>query len=213
MKQNTYLNLQSPVDQVLSGHITSGDVRSIVEGRVYSVLDLSGATFEKGKTLTSGNSSFSHGRVVCEKPSVNDALRDILGGVFAYKILLPAKVGKRQIKALSDNPHAYDAAVPNDCKLFYMKDGNICERKTGEFVFVRKVVHKAPCACCQRVFDVNMLHKTGDEEFVCDDCAQGNEYAECIYCGELFKKSVLVESENLFGELCCALCKDVVEGF
>lgn len=106
----------------------------------YGVVDLSQATFIIDRERWAQFLGMSHWGPVYGNSGWRDVdvLKRVLQELKADKVILPADVARRHMNAIIKNEDIYEVEVPDDCKLFAMKDGNVYNKKLTKLVFQKR---------------------------------------------------------------------------
>ena len=126
---------------VVTGEIDLKTAESIIySGKWYSVVDISHATFIIDKEDWQRCLGWSHCGPVYAKGGTRkvEVLLRFLELVKADKVIVPADIARRHMNAAIRNKGLSEIEVPDDCKLFAMKDGNVYNKKLTKMVFRRK---------------------------------------------------------------------------
>lgn len=67
-----------------------------------------------------------------------DVLKRFLENISADKVILPADVARRHINAAARNAGLFQLVVPDDCRLFAMKDGDVYNKRLTKVAFQAK---------------------------------------------------------------------------
>ena len=169
---------------VVSGEVTVKDARSFPmraeNNNYYVTVDLSQGQFEETEEETHRCYGMSHsggvyGTAYMKKVSALDIFLECL---HAGTVILPANVKKRQLKICIQNRDIAQILVPEDCRLFSMKDGNIWNKKGTELIHSQG---GAPvfvsCEGCGGTVIQSKCGHTVDGGYVCPRC----QYTETIF--------------------------------
>lgn len=144
MEEKNEMNEKACIQKVDGSVIVTGEVDLEVCKRIlkkcYGVLDLSQATFIIDEEEWYQFLGMSHHGPVYGNSGWREVevLKRLLQEVCADKVILPADVARRHMNAIIKNEDIYEVEVPDDCKLFAMKDGNVYNKKLTKLVFKKR---------------------------------------------------------------------------
>lgn len=169
---------------VISGEVSVWDAERFPiwkkNGDYYEIVDLSQAHFMEEELSYRRSLGWSHsgpqyyGRTLTKKVS---ALQTLLENLHAGTVVLPADVTRKLLNVCINSENIGCILVPDECRLFSMKDGNIWNKKgtiliheqEGTPVFVR-------CEGCRRSFVATAGGRTVDGGLVCPDCQRRSDF-------------------------------------
>lgn len=163
---------------VVSGEVTVLDAINLtrwnVTGDYFLIIDLTQAQFTEEDEKYRRCMGMSHSGPVYvgeEKVRKVSALQTLLERLRAGTVILPASVTKKQLNICIKSESIGQIIVPDDCKLFSMKDGSIWNKKGTILIHEQ---HGAPefatCECCGRSFLASAGVKTVDGGHICPYC-------------------------------------------
>ena len=144
MEEKKEMNEKACIQEVDGRVIVTGEVDLEVCKRIlwncYGVLDLSQAMLIIDEEEWHQFLGMSHHGPVYGSSGWRevDVLKRLLQEVCADKVILPADVARRHMNAAIKNEDIYEVEVPDDCKLFAMKDGDVYNKKLTKLVFQKR---------------------------------------------------------------------------
>lgn len=105
-----------------------------------------------------------------------NTLQIIVEKLHAGTVILPAYVTRKILNTCIRNKDIGVIVVPDDCRLFSMKDGNIWNKKGTILIHEQKETPVfVKCEGCRRLFIASAGGKTVDGGLVCSDCQRNSE--------------------------------------
>ena len=125
---------------VVTGEVNLAAAESIIRRGHMAVVDISQAHFIIDEEEWKQFLGYSHHGPVYGASGWRevDVLKRFLENVWADKVILPADVARRHINAATRNAGLFQLIVPDDCRLFAMKDGDVYNKKLTKVVFQAK---------------------------------------------------------------------------
>lgn len=168
---------------VISGEVSVWDAERFPiwkkNGDYYQVVDLSQAHFMEEEQCYRRSLGWSHsgpmyyGGTLTKK--VN-ALQTLLENLHAGTVVLPADVTRKFLNVCIRSENIGYILVPDDCRLFSMKDGNIWNKKGTILIHEQRTPVFVKCEGCRRSFIASAGGKTVDGGLVCPDCQRRSDY-------------------------------------
>ena len=163
---------------IISGPVSVDEARKVPylapDGGFYHTVDLSQGEFGVKEETGYACLGYGHsGPVYSSRKSTKtvDALSVLVDRLFAGTVILPASVTKKQLNICVKNEMISRFVVPDDCRLFAMKDGSIWNKK-GEIM-----IHKQPetadlvkCDNCGRLSPRSDVEVTENGKLICRFC-------------------------------------------
>ena len=103
----------------------------------FDILDVSEVEFEVGEKKDHICLGWSHCGPVYGREYMRkiDSFMDLVDGLTVKRLILPASLTRKQLNAIKRNNGITGVAVPDDARLFSMKDGNVYNRKGTILMF------------------------------------------------------------------------------
>ena len=122
---------------VVTGVVNLQTANDIISKQYYQLVDISQAEFIIDKEEWQRCLGMSHHGPVYARGGTRDVevLIRFLEKVRARKVILPANIERRHMNAAMRNNCICKIEVPDDCRLFAMKDGDVYNKKLTKLVF------------------------------------------------------------------------------
>ena len=107
----------------------------------FDVLDISDVKFEEGEKEDYVCLGWSHCGPVYGRSYMRkiNAFMSLVDGLTAMQLILPATLTRKQLNAIKRNNGITGVAVPDDARLFSMKDGHLYNKKGTILMFENKM--------------------------------------------------------------------------
>lgn len=189
---------------VVTGQVDLAAAEAIIYRGHMTVVDISQAHFIIDQEEWQRFLGYSHHGPVYGASGWREVevLKRFLENVSADKVVLPADVARRHINAATRNAGLFQLIVPDDCRLFAMKDGNVYNKRLTKVVFQAKTpdaiyhYHLRHITACTReeLNDIYDLAQYGPKVVSTDAVTRGFAYLFDCY------KEALDLITDTFGE-------------
>ena len=169
---------------VISGRVSVWDAERFPiwkkNGDYYEVVDLSQAEFMEEEQWYRRTLGWSHSGPMnyggMRTKKVN-SLKTLLEKLHVGTVILPADITRKMLNVCINNENIGCILVPDDCRLFSMKDGSIWNKKGTRLIHEQKGTPVfVKCEGCRRSFVASAGGKTVDGGLVCPDCQRRSDY-------------------------------------